>query len=258
MSGAETTDDTLLGGRVRLRQPARGFRAALDPVFLAAFVPAKPGERVLELGCGTGAAFLCLAARMPGLEVVAVERDPMLAELARHNAAANGARAEVVRGDVAEAPRGPFHHALANPPWWPGGTPSPDPARRQAGFEGAAAGLGDWVRAMAKRLRHKGTLSLVLPAARWSEAAAAMRANGVGAVALLPLWPRAGEEAKIALVRGVRGGRGPDRMLPGLVVHEGSGFAPMAEAVLRGGAALSPPPATTRPAAAPAGASATG
>ncbi|MBY0337772.1 MAG: methyltransferase, partial [Acetobacteraceae bacterium] len=90
----------LLGGRVRLRQPVDGFRAALDPVLLAAAIPARSGERVLEAGCGTGAAFLCLAARVPGLAIVAVERDPAIAALAAGNAALNGAPAEVTAGDV--------------------------------------------------------------------------------------------------------------------------------------------------------------
>ncbi len=80
---SDTTEDTLLDGRVRLRQPRQGFRAGLDAVLLAAFVPARTGERVLEAGCGSGAAFLCLAARVPGLRIAAVERDPAMAALAR-------------------------------------------------------------------------------------------------------------------------------------------------------------------------------
>ena len=243
MSG-DTTEDALLGGRVALRQPKHGFRAALDPVFLAALVPARAGERVLELGCGTGAAFLCLAARVPGVAVVAVERDAALAALAHHNAAANGCAAAVLCGDIAAAPAGPFHHALANPPWWQAGTPSPDPLRRAAGFEGEDAPLEAWVREMARRLRHRGTLSLVLPAARWAGAAAAMQAAGVGEVALLPLRPRAGEPAKIVLLQGRRDGRGPDRVLAGLPVHEaGGGYTAAATAVLRDAAPLTPPSA---------------
>ncbi|MEL6264223.1 MAG: methyltransferase, partial [Pseudomonadota bacterium] len=61
------THDRLLGGRVGLTQPRQGYRAATDPVLLAAAVPAAAGETVLELGIGAGAAVLCLAARVPGL-----------------------------------------------------------------------------------------------------------------------------------------------------------------------------------------------
>ena len=86
MLSPDLTEDSLLGGRVRLRQPQVGLRAGHDAVLLAAAVPARPGERVLELGCGSGAAFLCLAARVPDLDIVAVEREPALAALARDNA----------------------------------------------------------------------------------------------------------------------------------------------------------------------------
>jgi tRNA1(Val) A37 N6-methylase TrmN6 len=46
----ETTQDLLLGGRVRLEQPAEGLRAAIDAVLLAAAIPARAPEAVLELG----------------------------------------------------------------------------------------------------------------------------------------------------------------------------------------------------------------
>lgn len=232
------TEDALLGGRVRLRQPREGFRAALDPVLLAAFIPARPGEAVLEAGCGTGAAFLCLAARVPGITVRAVERDGEMAALARGNAALNGAVAEIHVADLRDPPALPrCDHAFANPPYWPGGTPSPQARRRAAAHEDAP--LEAWVAMLARPLRHLGTLTLVLPAARFGAAVAALRGAGCGAVRLLPLWPRAGSAAKRVLVQARRGGRGPDEVLPGLVLHAADGaYTAGAEAVLRGGAAL--------------------
>ena len=109
----DRTEDRLLGGRVLLRQPLRGLRAGLDAVLLAAGVPALPGQRVLEAGCGSGAGFLCLAARVPGLAIIAVERDPLLAALARENAAANGlaGQVEVIEGDVRDAALARRHRA---------------------------------------------------------------------------------------------------------------------------------------------------
>ena len=78
-----------------------GSRAATDPVLLAAFVPARPGERVLDLGCGAGTAGLCLAARVPGLELHGLEVQPAYAELARRNAADNRLALTVHEGDCA-------------------------------------------------------------------------------------------------------------------------------------------------------------
>ncbi|MBR0658285.1 methyltransferase domain-containing protein [Neoroseomonas oryzicola] len=240
MSG--TTDDLLLGGRVRLRQPAQGFRAGLDAVLLAAFVPARPGDRVLEAGCGSGAAFLCLAARVPGLEVTAVEREPAMAALARENAAANGVAATVEDGDVADVALarrlGPVEHAFANPPYWPGGTPPPGAIRRAATHEGAS-GLDAWARFLAAALKDGGTASLVLPAARFDAGVAALRDAGCGATTLLPLAPRAGQAAKRVLIRARRGGRGPATLLPPFVLHEADGrFTAAAESVLRDAAPI--------------------
>ena len=83
------SEDRFLGGRVILRQPVAGFRAGLDAVMLAACIPAKDGEEILELGSGAGTASLCLAARVSGCNITGIEIDPSLVELANENAAAN-------------------------------------------------------------------------------------------------------------------------------------------------------------------------
>jgi tRNA1(Val) A37 N6-methylase TrmN6 len=243
---AAISDGMLLGGRVRHAQPLAGHRTGLEPVLLAAAVPARPGERVLEGGTGSGAALLCLAARVPGLRGVGLERDPAMAALARANASANGFDGLTVReGDLAmpppegePEPPGAFDHALANPPWHGAGTASPDPGREAA--KRAAPGLfALWACRLAAPLRHRGTLTLVAAAAVLPACLAALKEAGCGSPALLPLWPLTGRPARLVLLQGVKGGHGPCRVLPGLVLHKaGGGFTPEAEAVLRGGAAL--------------------
>lgn len=240
-------EDRLIGGRVRLRQPLYGFRAAIDPVLLAAAVPVEAGEAVLEAGLGTGAAALALLARVPQARVVGIERDAELAEIARANAGLNAAedRLTVLCGDLADrttqraaAGLGPFRHAMANPPFFRGGTAPPDPLRRTAAHEEAEAPLSLWISVLARRLVPRGTLTVILPPERLAEALAAYAACGVGGVVLFPLWPRAGQPARRLIIQGVKGGRAPLRLSAGLALHQGEGFTPEAQAVLRDGAPL--------------------
>jgi tRNA1Val (adenine37-N6)-methyltransferase len=232
---------TLLGGRVRYAQPRDGFRSGIEPVLLAAAVPTQPGERVLEGGSGAGAALLCLAARVPGIRGIGVELDPNLAALARENATASELEGvSFVAADLVTLSQpGVFDHAMANPPYHAAtGTNSPHPARELA-KRGQPGLLRDWAVSLVAPLRHRGTLTLILPAASLPEALDAMLTVGCGPTAVLPLWPTAGREAKLMLLRGVKGGRAPLRLLPGLVLHTNrSGFTPEIEAVLRDGAAI--------------------
>jgi tRNA1(Val) A37 N6-methylase TrmN6 len=243
----ETTLDNLLGGRVRLRQPARGYRAAIDPVLLAAAVPARAGEHVLELGCGVGAAALCLLARVPGVRVTGLEVQSVLARLAAVNAATNGMadRFEVHEGDVLAPPSavagGGFDRVMLNPPYMAEGTSRPParPAQALATHE-AAARLADWLETALARLKPKGGLTLVQRADRLDEVLSCLRGRA-GGIRILPLWPAAGKPAKRVLVAARKAAAGPLTLAPGLVLHEADGrFTAAAEAVLRDAAALDP------------------
>ena len=101
------SQDSFLNGRVTLFQPERGYRAAIDPVFLAAGIPACPGERVLEIGCGTGAASLCLAARVPKVEVIGLELQLDLVDLATKSIELNTLSHTVsfLQGDLLSPPK---------------------------------------------------------------------------------------------------------------------------------------------------------
>ena len=246
---AGTSDGFLLNGRVRYAQPVDGYRTGVEPVLLAAAVPARAGERVLEAGTGAGAGMLCLAARVPGVVVVGVEQDPAMADLARRNLAANGAALlHVCTGDIVGGSRrepagadawrtARYDHAFANPPWHdPRSSASPMPGRDSA-KRGGAGPIGAWCLALAARLRPRGTLTLILPAASLGDGVAALMSGGLGAIAVLPLLPRIGRPARLVLLQGLRG-RGGDSILPSLALHGPAGYSDAANAVLREVAAL--------------------
>lgn len=234
-----TTEDRLLGGRVLLRQPADGYRAAIDPVLLAAATPAGEGDRVLDMGCGVGAAALCLAARIPGCLLTGVELQPALAALARINVAANGleGRMSVIEGDIASVPPGRFDRAMANPPFLDRGTAAPDASKAAANMEGEVD-LAGWIAAAARALKPRGWLTMIHRADRLDAICAAL-APRFGAIAILPVWPREGQPARRVLVRARLGVRSPASLHPGLALHRPEGgFTPAADAILRDAAPL--------------------
>ena len=238
---AAVTEGGLLGNRLRYKQLASGHRSGFEPILLAACVPAQPGEKVLEAGTGAGAALLCLAARVPGVHGIGVERAADLAALANENFKNNGfSELSAVQGDTTALPFASqsFHHVLANPPWFnAAGTASPDTARDLA--HRAAPGLLEgWITELGRVVRPKGSISLILPAASFATATAALRAQKCGTITLLPLWPRAGQAAKMVILTARKASRAADKVLPGLILHDEFGITASAQAVLRDGAAL--------------------
>lgn len=243
----DRTDDSLLGGGVALWQPRTGYRVSIDAVLLAAAVSPRAGERVLDAGCGAGAVGLCLLKRAgeTPFEIVGVEAQPEYAELARENVARNGVqgRYTIIDGDLARPPvallERPFDQVMSNPPYMDtgAGTPSPDDAADKANRE-SALDLEGWIARCLARLRSRGTLTLVQRADRLPAVLAALHGKA-GEIAVLPLWPAAGEPARRVIVRARKGVGGPAKLLPGLVLHGGEGkYTPQAEAILRDAAPL--------------------
>lgn len=236
-----TTDGSLLGGRVRYSQPAEGYRTGIEPVLLAASVPARPGQRILEGGAGAGAGLLCLACRVPGVFGIGIEIDPAMAALARLNIEANGHSGLTVEtADLATWQASQtFDHAFSNPPWHnAAATPSPLARRRMATHEGDLP-LEAWIGALQRPLAAGGTLTLLVPAGHAGRVLTSLHETGFGRVVLIPLWPKPGRDAKLLLVQGCKGRRDPDRITAGLVLHGyDGGFSPAAEALLRDAAPL--------------------
>ena len=244
MSG--TSDDAFLGGRLTLRQPARGYRAGADAVMLAAACPAVPGERVLELGCGAGVALFCLGARVPGLALSGLERQPPLADLARHNAAATGMPARIITGDLSDMPAmlraECFDHVIANPPFFAAGTAAPDTARAAARHEDTP--LATWIDAGLRRLAPRGTLTVIHRAEALGRILAALESRA-GAITILPVSARRGRDAGRVIVAARKGAGAPLRLLDPFVLHEkaahdgdGEDLTAAAQAVLRHAAAI--------------------
>lgn len=239
------TEDRLLGGRVCIRQPATGYRAAIDPVFLAAAVPAEPHQLVLDVGCGVGAAMLCLAARVPHSRLVGLETQRDLVRLAGDNVILNRleARASVMIGDLLQPPPrlspGAFDHVMANPPYNPRShaNPAAAPGKTAATTEGEAD-LASWVRFSLAMVRAKGSVTFIYRADR-IDVLLGQIAGRAGEVVVFPLWPGQSRPASRILVRVRSQVFAPARLAPGLVLHEPDGrLTAEAEGILREGRGL--------------------
>ncbi|MBK8173823.1 MAG: methyltransferase [Rhodospirillales bacterium] len=239
------TDDRLLNGRVHLRQPSEGFRATTDSVLLAAAVPARSNETVLDVGAGTGAASLCLAVRVDGVQVTGIEMDRTLVRLAADNAEATGvaARTRFYLGDIANPPvrlsPASFDHVMANPPYVEQGTGQAprDPSRAQAMVESGVR-LSGWIDFCLRMVRTAGTVTLIQRADRLADVLAGLNGR-LGALVIQPLWPGAGKAAKRVIVSGQKGSGAPLTLLPGLILHQAGGaYTDQIDAILRDAAPL--------------------
>lgn len=244
----QTSVNAFLGGQLQIAQPLRGYRAGVDPVFLAASVPARAGQRVLELGCGVGTAALCLGRRVPGLELAGVEIQADYADLARRNAKENKINLTVHTADLTDLPsdlkKQHFDHVIANPPYFDRrkSSPSPHPGRETA--FGEETPLDVWVDVAARRLAPKGYATFIHRAERLPDLLASLGAR-LGSLQVQPLAPRRGRDATLLLVRGRKGGRATFRLHAPLVLHEGDAhgadgedYTTAVSRILRNGAAL--------------------
>ncbi len=246
----DTTDDAVLGGRLRLKQKKKGHRVGHDAILLAAATNAQTGDRAVEFGAGVGAAGLALAVRCPGVAVTLLEIDPELSELAAQNVVRNGLeqRARAITLDVAGPAEdfaaqgvgaGSADHVLMNPPF---NNPvrqnvSPDPDRRTAHAAGDGL-LAEWTTAAAWVLHSAGTLTLIWRADGLDEVLATLGGH-FGGILVLPVHGRAGMPAIRVVVQARKGSRAPLALLPGLNLNDEEGRPTAeAEAVLRGAQAL--------------------
>lgn len=258
----DVTDDAILNGRLRLFQPRRGHRFGHDAVLLAAATPARPGDRITELGAGVGAASLALLARIPGIDVTLVDSNDDLTALASENIRRNGlaGNARAVTLDVgmpdhafdnAGLQAGSFDHVLMNPPFNDASLQaSPDIARRTA-HVATEDTLGIWLRRAAYLLRPSGGLSLIWRADSQQNALRDV-AVAFGAITILPVHPAPERPPIRVLINARKGAEEEARNLPGLTLTNPDGRpSAEAEAILRGGMPLSLSPGDfTRSAAA--------
>lgn len=238
MGEAEHADHAFLGGRLLLREPKRGHRSGTDAVLLAMAAPLQPGQHLVDLGAGAGAAALAVLCRVPGSTATLIERDPAMAALARHNVGVNGfeGRAEVLEADISGVTSlgGTGDVVISNPPFYLAGTTRPSTIAQKAQSH-VLEGMGhsDWAAHVFRFVKPRGRATIIhRPDALPALLAAA---DGRAGVRLRVIHSREGGPATRILLDLWIGRRSPMAIEPPLVLHDDAGcFTPFTEALHRG------------------------
>lgn len=233
LSTAPVTQDLLLNGALRLWQPEKGYRFAIDPVFLSASVPVKAGDYVVELGAGVGTASFCLLKRQPDVHLVAVEFQEELALLAAKNAKENGLekgfslfQADIANKEQMQAlnAQNKADHVFSNPPYLPEGhgRDTENQSKYRANVE-TTANLKKWITVSSYLLKPKGWLTMIHRADRLDEILHDLSAAKFGSMKIFPLWPKQGEHARRVIIQARAHSKGPAQICAGLVLHDQDG-----------------------------------
>jgi len=221
----ETLDD-LFRGRLRILQKRLGYRLSMDPILLAHFASPLRGGRVIDLGTGSGVIPMILALRGDAREIVGLEIQEDLAEMAWRSVRVNGLdqRVRIVCGDYREVqeifPSQSFQHVMSNPPYHPSGAGRTSPnGRRSLARQEMAGSVEDVVRAARYLLGTKGKLWLSYPPSRLAHLMAVLRQEGFEPKTLRLVHGRRDLPARMALLAAVRGGRESLKVLPPLVLY---------------------------------------
>lgn len=234
----DTTLDGLLNQQLRIEQPRKGFRIAIDTVFLSATVPAREQQSVLELGCGVGGAMLCLAFRLSGVKIVGIDIQQSMIDLCRQNIIRNGfeARLKAEHCPVAGVPldwRGRFDHVMMNPPYYneKSHSISFNHSKRLANAQ-KDGDLDEWVERAYWCLGDQGVLTLIYHADAMADLCDSLNQR-FARIEALPLMPKEGAVAKRILIRAYKTGGGIQYAAPFILHNPDNTYTQQAENILR-------------------------
>ncbi|MBL4603009.1 MAG: N-6 DNA methylase, partial [Emcibacteraceae bacterium] len=228
MTNGEFTTDDFLGGRVKLKQPKKGYRVTSDSIFLAASLTVKPDEKILDMGAGTGGILSCLAARLgiddKSITMHGIEIQEDLLSLAKENAGNeikyfNGD----ILGDVPGCEPNSYHHVVSNPPYYEKGTVSPSPYKSKAVAHGEnMIDLKIWIERMVRMTRPRGYLTIVHRADRLDDIISVLNKK-TGSIIIYPFHAKAQKEANRVIIRAQKDANGLLALKSGMIVHKSDG-----------------------------------
>lgn len=227
----EFTTDTFFNGRLIVKQPRTGYRYSIDAVILASHVHPQPTDRILDLGTGCGIIPLIIGFRHPGVKLYGVEIQHDLAEIAQGNIAANNLENRVIILPVdmktlkPSSLSDPMDLVVSNPPFYriASGRINPDSQRAIARHE-LRVTLEDVLKAAEGVLRTGGKFVCIYGSDRLVDLFAQMRSCQIEPKFVRLIHSKAGTEARLVLVEGVKGGGGGLTVGAPLFIYRGDGI----------------------------------
>lgn len=192
-------------GPYTLSIPREVFPLGGDALALGRFASVRDGQRVCDLGAGSGVLLLLLAGRSQNLSLFAVERDPLSAQTALKNLEQNNLQGTVHTGDLRQAPfpAGSFDLVISNPPYFPQGTGGDGGPFRTEQF----CTLDQLCQSAARLLRNGGRFALCHRPERMADVICSLRACGLEPKRLRLVSHSPGHPPSLLLVEAMRQGK---------------------------------------------------
>ena len=220
--------DELQRNGYRIIQNEKKFCFGMDAVLLSGFARAGKGERVLDLGTGTGIIPILMEAKTEGESFTGLEIQEEMAEMAARSVKLNGLeeKVSIIQGDLKEASKrfgkASFDVVTCNPPYMNQnhGLKNPDEPKAIARHE-LLCSFEDVAREAAALLKSGGRLYLVHRPHRLTEIFETLRAHKLEPKRMKFVHPFADAEANMVLIEAFRGGRPQMRVeAPGIVYEK--------------------------------------
>ena len=231
-------DVKFFDAQVGVKQPSEGYRAGTDSILLAATLDAKPGEHILELGCGTGVVMLLARYHLPRCQFTGLEKNQDMLALSRANTE-HAENIEILEGSVRQIPKNwhlQYDQVVANPPYFDNRNAVRMSANKESAFVNKGLTLDDWIAAMLLVLKPRGIGTMIYRADGVEKICSSL-ANKAGRLRIQPIHSYADTPAKRIIVQFRKGVKSASALLPALVMHERGGterYAARANDILQG------------------------
>lgn len=238
IKGNERVDDLDLKG-LKIIQDPNTFCFGMDAVLLSHFARAQSGDKVVDLGTGTGVIPILMSGRSESAVFYGVEIQSSMADMARRSVILNGLedRIQIIEGDLKESPSylgfNSYQLVTANPPYKKMGTGMVNPNKvKAAARHEILCNLDDVLKAASSLLTKGGRLSMVHRPNRIDDIILSMRDYGIEPKTIRVVYPSIKKAPNMLLIEGVLGARPHLTWLPPLIVYDDSGdFTPELKAI---------------------------